>query len=184
MNNSFYAYTDLEIRYINKQITRVFRKKLKIDELNVIESSKKMYDELLSTAIGAYLRIAKKKYPRATKKWLMAILTDYDRVTGYVFTHEMERKRARFAEGTIAGTEDGTAKRLMALMLSQYAITVTDYAVLAALTDEGFTKVRWVSTEDERRCKVCKERHGKVYNINRVPPKPHLNCRCYFVPVK
>lgn len=184
MRNKFYDYTDREIRYLNKQINRVFRKTMKIDELNVIRTSKQMYEELQNTAIEAYLRIAKRKYPKATKKWLMLILEGYDPVTGYVFLHEMERKRARFAEGKIAGTEDGTGKRLLALMLAQYAIEITDEAVKEQYRADGIKKVRWISQEDGRRCKTCKERHGNIYDIDKVPPKPHINCRCLLEPVE
>ena len=183
MNNS-YSYTDREIRYLNKQINRVFRKTMKSDELNVIRTSKEMYEELREIAIEAYLRIARRKWPKATKKWLALILAGYDPVTGYVFNYELERKRARFAEGKIAGTEDGTARRLLALMLAQYAIEVTDEAMKEQYRGSGVKKVRWVSRESDRRCKICKERHGRVYDIDKVPPKPHLNCRCVLEPVK
>lgn len=182
--NNFYSYTDREIRYLNKQINRVFRKTMKIDELNVIRTSKEMYEELRDIAIESYLRIARRKWPRVTKKWLALILAGYDPVTGYVFNHELERKRARFAEGKIAGTEDGTARRLLALMLAQYAIEVTDEAMKEQYREDGVKKVRWISKEDSKRCKTCKERHGRVYDIDKVPPKPHLNCRCLLEPVK
>lgn len=184
MMNDFYAYTDREIRYLNKQVNRVFRRTMKIDELNVIRTSKEMYGELEEVVKTSYLRIAKKKYPKATRKWVKAMLKRYDPVTGYVFLHELERKRARFAEGKIAGTEDGTAKRLLALMFAQFAIEITDEAIKDQYRDDGVEKVRWISREDGKRCKTCKERHGKVYNIDNVPPKPHVNCRCLLEPVK
>lgn len=182
--NNFYTYTDREIRYLNQQINRVFRRTMKIDELNVIETSKEMYSELKQTAVDAYLRIARRKWPGATKKWLALLLSAYDPVTGYVFNHELERKRARFAEGKIAGTEKGAARRLLALMLAQYAIEVTDEAMKEQYREDGVKKVRWISVEDKKRCAICAERHGRVYDIDNVPPKPHVNCRCLLEPVK
>lgn len=184
MPSKFYDYTDKEIHYLNKQVNRVFRRTMKSDELNVIQTSKEMYEELDSIARDSFLRIARRKYPKATKKWMNVILTGYDPVTGYVFTHELERKRARFAEGTIAGTEDGTARRLLALMLAQYALEITDAAQLQQYREDGVRKVRWVSQEDARRCKTCKERHGKIYDVDNVPPKPHIGCRCLLEPVE
>lgn len=183
-SKEFYEYTDQETRYLNKRVNATFGQTMKFDELNVIQKSKDMYQELEDTAVAAYLRIAKRKWPKATKKWLRLILAGYDPVTGYVFTHEMERKRARFAEGIIAGTEKGTAKRLLALMLAQYALEVTDEAAKEQFRDNGVKKVRWISQEDARRCKTCKERHGKIYDIDKVPPKPHVRCRCLLEPVK
>ena len=50
MPSKFYGYTDKEIRYLNKQVNRVFRRTMKSDELNVIQTSKKMYEELDSIA--------------------------------------------------------------------------------------------------------------------------------------
>jgi hypothetical protein len=44
--------------------------------------------------------------------------------------------------------------------------------------------VKWITEEDELRCAECAERHNKVYHIDSIPPKPHINCRCYFEPVK
>ena len=184
MPSKFYGYTDKEIRYLNKQVNRVFRRTMKSDELNVIQTSKKMYEELDSIARDSFLRIARRKYRKATKKWMNVILTGYDPVTGYVFTHELERKRARFAEGTIARTEDGAARRLLALMLAQYALEITDAAQLQQYREDGVQKVRWVSQEDARRCKTCKERHGKIYDVDNVPPKPHIGCRCLLEPVE
>lgn len=182
--NDFYRNTDKEIKHINKQILRVFRKKLGIDELNVLKMSKDMYEELQDVATEAYLRIAKRKWPKRTKKWLYALLAAYDPVTGYVFNREIDRKRSRFAEGVIAGTEDGKAQRLLAAMLAWYAIEVTDAAALEQYKEDGVKRVRWVSKDDHRRCKVCEERHMKIYDIGRVPPKPHINCRCVLEPVE
>ena len=45
----------------------------------------------------------------------------------------------------------------------------------------------WLSIEDERQCKPCKEMHGKVYEIGDIPnPEPplHENCRCYIAMMK
>ena len=42
----------------------------------------------------------------------------------------------------------------------------------------------WITEEDEKRCSECATRHNTIYDIDNTPPKPHLNCRCYFEPVK
>jgi SPP1 gp7 family putative phage head morphogenesis protein len=42
----------------------------------------------------------------------------------------------------------------------------------------GIEEVEWVAEDDSRTCKICRERNGKVYKIDEIPPKPHYNCRC------
>ena len=73
---------------------------------------------------------------------------------------------------------------MLALMLAQYALEITDAAQLQQYREDGVQKVRWVSQEDARRCKTCKERHGKIYDVDNVPPKPHIGCRCLLEPVE
>lgn len=45
----------------------------------------------------------------------------------------------------------------------------------------------WISIEDERRCKGCKENHGKIYDMDEIPiPEPplHEHCRCFIEAMK
>ena len=44
----------------------------------------------------------------------------------------------------------------------------------------------WISVDDEKRCLICGENHGKVYLIQEKPdPKPpiHIFCRCKIEPM-
>ena len=95
----------------------------------------------------------------------------------------MDRKRSRFAEGVIASEkpreEVALATRLMIATNKQFAEDATFEAVVRAYRDDGVERVRWVTAEDDRRCRECGARHGKVYPINSIPPKPHRYCRCY-----
>lgn len=61
-------------------------------------------------------------------------------------------------------------------------IDITDKAVEQAYLDNDVEKVVWVTIKDERRCVECRKRDGKIYDIAKVPPKPHLGCRCYLLP--
>lgn len=192
-----YKYTDKIILYMRKRFIRLFsqyKTQTSFDELNVLSSAKSLYSELQSIAEECLLMIAQHAYRenggknvrKIDRAWLMAELEAYDPVTRYVYLHEVERKCARFAESVIAGTnkanEIDTGLRYWSNMVSQYAITITDAAVVLAYVEEGAEMVRWVTEVDERRCPECKKRHNKVYDIARVPPKPHLGCRCYLVP--
>ncbi len=65
-----------------------------------------------------------------------------------------------------------------------------DYAILLAKQDgeelspqitESVNYKTWVSKEDERRCIVCANNHGKIFRIKENPlvrPPAHFACRC------
>lgn len=192
-----YEYTDKIIRYLNKRFIRIFgnaKGMTSFDALNVIQHSHAMYEELRQITLEAFLILAKQVYKDNAKltltdittAWLLGLLSDYDPVTKYVFTNEVERKCSRFAESIIASNtkakEIDTALRLWSAMTNQYAIEITDAACKQAYIDDNVEKVVWVTVEDERRCTECMKREGKVYDIARVPPKPHIGCRCYLLP--
>lgn len=126
-----------------------------------------------------------------TRSSVRAILEQYDPVTKYVYQHEIERKQARCAESIISSANAAersaqidTAMRLFAKMAAQYAVELTDESMLQAYRDANVDQVIWVTVKDERRCKVCRDRDGRVYPVNAVPPKPHYNCRCYLLPYR
>lgn len=167
-----------------------------LDALNVIERSKEMYNDLNELNENAYLEIAKKVYKEfyptsetpPDRDWLLAILLGYDAVTKYVYEHEIDRKRARFAEALIATSkkqqEFSTAEKLLWKQTAQYGITVTDEAVMQAYKDFGIKKVRWITESDSRVCEVCLSRKNKIYLIDKAPRKSHYGCRCYYEAVK
>lgn len=167
-----------------------------MDELNVIKASKEMYVKLEETNEKAFLKLARDRYKditgeeadeKATLAWLLLFLLAYNPVTEFVYKNEVERKRDRFAETMVASVNKLLAiKRAMSLWLrqtEQFLILVEDEAVLRGYKHMGYKRVRWFTQEDERRCSECAARHGKIYSINNVPPKPHRNCRCYIEPV-
>ncbi len=192
-----YEHTDKIIKYLNKRFIHIFNKAKSLssfEELNVIKYSREMYDELEQITEKAFLLLARQVYREHSESqftdivtaWLLGVLKAYNPVTKYVYLHEVDRKRSRFAESLIASDtktkEVETALRYWSAMVTQYAIEVTDAAVKQAYIDDGVKKVKWITMEDERRCSECEKRDGNVYNITKVPPKPHIGCRCYLVP--
>lgn len=196
MTTRMYEYTDVIIRYLNKRFIEVFHRLkslVSFDELNVLQSTQLIYDELLviteekllALAVYYYNSTVKNAKTQIDRDWLYLLLNDYDPITKYVFMHEVERKRARLVESMVATKNPGeidTALRYWSAMVTQYAIEVTDAAVKQAYIDDGVELVVWVTILDDRRCKECEKREGKVYDIKDVPPKPHIGCRCYIVP--
>ena len=187
---------------------------LGFDELNVTNTKNvtlAMFERLLSENEKMYRKAADKAYSKAkttaeeagyregkekslSSEWLIGVLLGYNLVTGYVYDRETERKRLRLNEQILTAREyddrqlfNNSLQRTANLwwtQTSQYGITVVDAATLQAYEDMGVKKVRWKAKIDGRECKVCRERHDKIYKISKVPEKTHYNCRCYLEPVK
>lgn len=165
---------------------------MKFDEVNALKVSKKLYKELEKMNEEAYLEIANAIYHetfpeskrKLDKKWLLLILGGYDFTTKYVYTHEIERKRARLFEAVMStkakNKEFITAFNLWWRQTAQYGITISDRAVVEAFKDKGIKQLKWNTEGDSRVCKTCKARHGKYYPIDNLPSKPHYMCRCYW----
>ena len=185
---SLYKYADGEIAKLNRYFIQEFLRfqGLRVDELNVLSSAKSMYGRMDKAAQKAFVRMARDKDDDITIAEALFLLSEYDPVTRYVYEHEVERKRTRFAEAYIASNGDSRevkkALRLWSGMIRQYSISITDEALLLSYKKAGVEYVKWITEEDERRCTECASRQGKIYHIDKVPPKPHINCRCYYEP--
>lgn len=193
-----YEYTDKVIKKLNRQYLRLFNglKTLKFDELNVMRSVSEVYKKVLKLAKESYIDICLWYYQDITDSKLSKreatdiveeILEAYDSVTLYVFNHEVERKKARLFEALLASPnrrkEVNKGLHLWVLQSTQFCDNITDSIVLKSYKDIGIKKVRWVTEKDEKVCGVCHKREGKIYDIDKVPPKTHYNCRCWLEPV-
>lgn len=187
-----YRQADKVAEYLMKQYAREFGKARntgKFDELNIINRSKELYGWLDKITREAYLMLANLVYGAYAKEdgsiaeaWLSGLLDDYDPITKYVYSHEWERKRQRFAESVIAShgahKEFDTALHLLVRQAVQYTLNVVDKAQMKAYKDNHVSLVKWVSEKDIKVCDVCYKRDGKTFKIGSVPPKPHYGCRC------
>jgi SPP1 gp7 family putative phage head morphogenesis protein len=125
--------------------------------------------------------------------WLIGLLGAYNVVSGYLYESEAERKRLRLAEQMMTAREylnrtlyNDSIRRSANLWWTQtahYMLDAVDKATLDGYRDSGVEKVKWNTNIDGRECKTCRERNGRVYPIDNVPPKAHRNCRCYLTPV-
>lgn len=161
----------------------------------MIEICKSLYKSLDLDNRSTFLELAQERY-KATKPsgkkppdaaWLDLFLSEYDPVTNYVYEHEVERKRDYTAEGVNSSTAKKgmfiRGLRYWARFTAHYADAVTDHATLKALEDSGVKRVMWHTQTDGHVCEICQKRSRKIYPINRVPPKPHWNCRCWVTAV-
>ena len=194
-----YKYTDKITAYLNRIFVRQFKKLsrsiLDFDNINAIEKSvNACYKTCFKETRYRYLDIAKHAYKKADGDdtaidimWIDGFLNEYDPVTKYVFTREFDRKRARAFESIVA-TKDkkevDTALKYLARQVKQWADNVTDEATLQAYKDNGVKRVRWNTEKDSRVCAICGERNNEIYDIDKIPDKPHPGCRCWLTPVK
>lgn len=197
-----YDATDKAIKAINRENLKLFGqlkiRLMKADELHIIRAVGDTYDasirmverRLLECARIAYLaamgETGKRKRNPIDHDWLIEFLMTADPVTLYKFLPEAERKKARLTEALAATTamakEVDKALRDWTRQIGQAAISVTDAATIEALEDAGVPKVQWVSEHDARVCDVCEDMDGNVYDIDKIPAKPHWACRCRIKP--
>lgn len=172
------------------------------------EAAKKAAKRYKEMAMEAYLialamcgitggRAARMAAEAITDDFIDGILTDTDFVTLYRFDAETERKAQKLIEtlSAIAGAphpvreatttrdlEIDKALKAWARQLGQYAINITDYAVVQAFMDAMVKGVIWVSEHDSRVCADCRQLDGRWFPLDEIPTKPHWGCRCRLMP--
>lgn len=196
-----YELTDIYLKYLFDAYVELFENfkiaLLRKDEINVLSKVNDLYAELKAITLEKLLELAQLQYENITQGdydfsgidtvWLQELFDNYDPTLKYVFENEIDRKRSRMYEAVMSSDtptdEVDTSLRSWCRMVSWEAVVVTDEATFKAYRDMDENRLRWVSENDERRCDYCKSLDGKVFEIDRVPHKPHPNCRCYCVPV-
>lgn len=198
----WYRLADQAVDLLNRRATKRFEDAKDeaaqdgFDELSVLSVTRELYDQLENDNRQVYLELAQERYQEAEPNgeeppdltWLLALLAAYNAVTKYQYTNEVDRKRQYTAEGINSSTAKVTEFRrglhYWADLTATYSDIVTDESTLKAYRDAGVKRVRWVTAGDEKVCETCRERNGKVYSINSIPPKPHRRCRCVYEPVR
>lgn len=202
-----YDGADRAIRLMNRTNLRLFNalRLANFDDLNLVRVVAEAYDASVRQAKRHYYEIAVDAYitalleagvddKEATKMsddsidndWILDMLEEADPVTLYVFTTEVERKKARLTE-TLAVAQDRNkeidrALRYWTLQVAQYADNTVYRARLRAFDDAGIEFVRWVTQKDERVCRECDDLDEEIFPIDEVPPPQHMRCRCFVVP--
>ena len=187
-----YTLADKVIAYLTKRYIKLFGKVrgMAFDEMNVISVSHEIYDTALVETKREMARLSKKVYEKYNESdnfdsegFVLALMLAYDPTSKYIYQNEVDRKRARFVEGVLSSDfpmeEVKASQRLWIAMNKVFADEVTFQTMIKAYKDSGVKRVRWVTSPDERRCATCGAMHGKVYHIDKVPSKPHRNCRCW-----
>ena len=121
--------------------------------------------------------------------WVEEFFEDYSPVTKYVFKNELERKFSRLFEALIADLEERlnsyeAAEKQIVKQVKQEAIEFEDEITQETYENLHIEMVQWVAEDDGKTCGVCNELDGQIFTLADVPPKQHINCRCYLIPVK
>ena len=190
-----YDYTDKVFSAYRKKIIKLFSKfkgLASFDEINLLQRSTDLFDELEEEAEKIYMRIGRHyasiygEQDIITEKWLNGYLTSFNPVTTYQYKHEVDRKKYRMFEAfmaTKALAEINKCLRLWTIQVKQACDDLTDKAIVDSAKKAGYKWVMWLTEHDERVCKECEPRDKKIYPINDIPDKPHYNCRCLVVPI-
>ena len=195
MNKYDYSYTDLVISVLRKDALRLFEnfKLASFDELNVLQAAIELYNKLYDDMKRKFLLLMKNTCLKVggneddlDEQFLLAFLAEYNPITEYKFLNEVDRKRARFEESLISKESldpANKALRLWSNMVSEYAVEFTDRVALEEYKKYGVNYLQWITNIDGKECEVCRERHKKIYHLNKFPEKPHIGCRCKGVPI-
>lgn len=141
-----------------------------------------IYDEAIALGFDGDLR-------DLDEGWIEDFFDEYNPVTKYVFSNEVDRKESRLFEALVASTSERhqsykTAENLIIRQAKQYAVDLEDSVAKVVYKDIGVKKVQWVAEHDHKTCGVCSELDGEIFELKDAPPKQHINCRCYLIPVR
>ena len=186
-----FGFDELNAPRVTAETTELFDRLMSENKKQYLKAAQKSYADAVALAIAAGYAESDKN--RINEAWLVGLLTAYNFVSGYLYESEAERKRLRLAEQMMTAREyqnrtlyNDSLRRSANLWWTQtahYMLDAVDQATLDGYRDSGVEKVRWNTNIDGRECKTCRERNGKIYAIDNVPPKAHRNCRCYLTPV-
>lgn len=205
---SVFDGADKIIKEMNRANLKAFNllKLAKWDELRVIKQVAETYDSSVRLAKRKYLVCAHDAYIAAmieckialrratdmayddiTVDWVLDMLEEVDPVTLYAFLPETERKKERLTEALAVAKnrnqEIDRALRAWTKQVAQYADNSVDKARMEAFKAAGIKRVRWNTQDDERVCSDCHPLDGRIFDIDKVPPRPHWGCRCWLTPV-
>ena len=168
------GFSELNALVIQRETTELI-KKLLADNKEVF---RKIAEDAIAEAAADIENLTgeQAKRVKADDKYVDEILNQYNEITGYLYYPEADRKRARLSEALIVALmlldrskyHDNLRKfaNLWHTQTVQYEITITDETRVDIFDRNGIKKVKWNAEHDEKTCKVCRERDGKIYPID------------------
>lgn len=123
------------------------------------------------------------------RKFVENYLKSGNQIVKYIFNSEYERKMQRAIESIVtSGNKTEMKKEIDKAMkywnrqAKQGGDNVSMDSYLDGLEAMGIKYVKWVTREDEKVCKACAAKDGKIYEIDKIIIPLHYNCRCNLIP--
>lgn len=171
--------TKKHIRKLYKAVNKIIKKEF-TEILNPIYEA--IYDEAIDMGFDGDMR-------ELDEAWIEEFFDEYNPVTKYVFSNEIERKESRLFESLISNVAERTksyktAEKLLQRQIKQYAIDLEDAIADVVYEDVKVEQVEWVAENDSSTCADCQALDGEIFDIDKAPDKLHYNCRCILLPVR
>ena len=179
-------FDELNIPGVKKHVRKLYKdvyKTIKKEFVAILNPLyQEIYDEALALGFDGDLR-------DLDEAWIEEFFDEYNPVTKYVFSNELERKESRLFEALVASSAEKlqsykTAENLLTRQINQYSIDLEDAVAKTVYKDVGVEKVIWNAEQDHKTCGVCSELDGQVFDLKDAPAKQHINCRCYLTIAK
>ena len=107
----------------------------------------------------------------------------------YSFNTETERKKSRHFESIVAISDMSDPKaleeqkketRYWNTQVEETAVDIEREVFIQSAKKRGVKKVQWITREDGKVCECCGDLDGKVFEIDNIPHRPHIGCRCWL----
>lgn len=188
---SIFGFDELNTPRVTMETIELFNRLMAENNKRYLQAARKACLDAKALVLAA--GYADTDVPIPDEVWLGNFLGAYNLVSGYLYEPEAERKRLRLAEQILTAKEyqnrtlyNDSLRRAANLWWTQtlhYMLDAVDESTLDTYKFMGVKRVEWHTNIDGHECKICRERHGKIYDIDKVPPKAHRNCRCRLTPV-
>ena len=186
-----FGFDELNVTRVTTETTELFERLMAENLLRYLQAAQKASTDAKARVLSAGYEDREIVIP--DKAWVVAYLKSYNYVSGFLYEQEAERKRLRLAEQMLTAKEyqsrtlyNDSVRRsanLWWMQTAHYMLDAVDESTLYTYKMMGVERVEWHTNIDGRECKTCRERDGKIYDIDKVPPKAHRGCRCRWEPV-
>lgn len=185
-HNRLALFDEMNILQTRKHVKKLYKAVYSIVKKEFTEIINPIYEEIYDEALALGFDGDPRDLDEA---WIEEFFDEYNPVTKYVFKNEMGRKESRLFESLVASAAERmqsykASERLIVNQIRQASIDLEDAILMTAFRDAGVEKVRWIAEDDSKTCADCNELDNQVFALEDVPPKQHINCRCYLIPVK
>ena len=185
-HNRLALFDEMNIVGVKKHINKLYKDIYKIIKNEFVAILNPIYQEIYDEAIALGFDGDLRDLDEA---WIEEFFDEYNPVTKYVFSNEIDRKKSYLFEAlvsdpTVKHQSYAKAEKNIIGQIKQYAIDLEDAIAKVVYEDTGVKKVKWVAEDDYKTCSVCNELDGEIFDLDKAPDKQHYNCRCILVPVK